>query len=369
MAIITIAAGFSSDIRTIDFGSFQDGVSYTTSLTLFVVDYGNGWKHELRGSGFTYNADKEFTGGNITGFSENFGSTRAFSIDQINIAASTVAAASRTTSTADDFAIIATVLAGNDTFLGGGLTDYFDGYGGNDTLNGNGGNDTLLGGAGNDTLNGGLGADTMNGGGGSDIFKVDNAADVTQEAAGQGSDTVFATVSYALASGQEIETFATASQGGTTAINLTGNAFGQRINGNEGNNVIYGGAGDDMLVGYGGNDNIEGQNGADTLKGISGVDKFVFRQSVVATSGADHISDFGADDFIYFDVTSGPTGTLNANAFRAGANALDADDRFIYYAPNKALYYDADGNGATAKVLFAVFDNGYTPTAADIVLF
>lgn len=85
--------------------------------------------------------------------------------------------------------------------------------------------------------------------------------------------------------------------------------------------------------------------------------------------GADHITDYAASDRIYFDVTSGPLGRLAATAFRAGANALDADDRFLYNAAEKALYYDADGNGATAKVKLAIFGNGYTPTAADIVLF
>ena len=79
--------------------------------------------------------------------------------------------------------------------------------------------------------------------------------------------------------------------------------------------------------------------------------------------------DVGADDFIYFDVASGPTGVLAATAFRVGANALDANDRFIYYAPNKSLYFDQDGDGAAAKILLTVFDNGYTPTASDILLF
>ena len=61
------------------------------------------------------------------------------------------------------------------------------------------------GGGGNDVLYGGLGADTMNGGTGNDTYIVDNGSDLVKEAAGEGTDTVYASVNYTLAAGQEIE--------------------------------------------------------------------------------------------------------------------------------------------------------------------
>ena len=45
----------------------------------------------------------------------------------------------------------------------------------------------------------------MAGGSGNDIYYVDNAGDQVIEAAGGGSDNVYASVDYTLAAGQEIE--------------------------------------------------------------------------------------------------------------------------------------------------------------------
>ena len=88
----------------------------------------------------------------------------------------------------------------------------------------------LVGGAGNDTLNGNAGADTMLGGLGNDSYIVDNAGDVVTEAVGQGTDTVFATVSYALAAGSEVETLQIERR--STGLTLTGNEFNNTIIGN-----------------------------------------------------------------------------------------------------------------------------------------
>lgn len=226
----------------------------------------------------------------------------------------------------------------------------------------------IKGNSGANILNGRGGADKMTGGAGDDRFYVDNASDVVIEAAGEGNDTVYTSVSYQLAAGEHIETFATTSLTGTSAINMIGNEVAQRINGNNGNNLIYGGGGDDVLVGYAGNDNLEGQAGNDRLYGMSGADNFVFRYATMATAGADTIVDFDANDLIFVDhpTYAGPLGDAS---FRAGTDALDADDRFIWHAPSKSLYFDADGNGAAPKVLMAVLENGYALSADDIMLF
>ena len=118
-----------------------------------------------------------------------------------------------------------------------------------------GGNDYIDAGDGNDIINGGAGADIMIGGLGNDDYFVDNAGDQIIEAPGEGSnDRVFASVSYTLGAGQEIERLATTAQGSTAAINLTGNEFAQTIIGNAGNNILNGRGGADTMFGYGGND-------------------------------------------------------------------------------------------------------------------
>ncbi|NOT72413.1 MAG: hypothetical protein HOP09_14405 [Hyphomicrobium sp.] len=120
---------------------------------------------------------------------------------------------------------------------GDGAANTFAGGAQADILNGLGGNDTLIGGAGADTMTGGLG---------NDIFIVDNMADKAFEAVGQGTnDYVYATNSFALAAGQEIEGLSANPQAGTNPINLTGNEFRQIIRGNNGVNTLLGGGGND----------------------------------------------------------------------------------------------------------------------------
>jgi hypothetical protein len=67
------------------------------------------------------------------------------------------------------------------------------------------GNDTLNAGGGNDLLDGGAGADTMTGGAGNDTYYVDDPADVINEGAGGGYDTVIFTVGGSLTQPANVE--------------------------------------------------------------------------------------------------------------------------------------------------------------------
>jgi Ca2+-binding RTX toxin-like protein len=104
------------------------------------------------------------------------------------------------------------------------------------------------------------------GGPGNDTFLVDSALDQVVEAADEGSDAVYATVSYALAAGSEIELVSTTDREGTAAIDFTGNEFA---------NALYGNAAANLLVGGGGNDHLDGGRGADRLRGGTGDDGYV----------------------------------------------------------------------------------------------
>ncbi|HEX8257601.1 MAG TPA: hypothetical protein VF589_08195, partial [Allosphingosinicella sp.] len=53
----------------------------------------------------------------------------------------------------------------------------------------------------------------------------------------------------------------------------------------------------------------------------------------------------------------------------AGAAAADANDRIIYNAANGSLYYDADGSGAAAQILFARVTAGTSLSYADFVAY
>jgi hypothetical protein len=58
---------------------------------------------------------------------------------------------------------------------------------------------------------------------------------------------------------------------------------------------------------------------------------------------------------------------LSAAAFRLGTAAGDANDRIIYDKATGNIYYDADGSGGGAKVLFAQVTAGTTLTNADFI--
>ncbi|WP_058601938.1 family 16 glycosylhydrolase [Aureimonas ureilytica] len=154
----------------------------------------------------------------------------------------------------------------------------------NNTLYGNALDNILSGGAGNDVLDGKAGADTMIGGTGDDTYYVDNPGDRVIENAGEGRDTIYASIDYTLPANVEqlvLTGSAIRATAGSTAATLIGNGLG---------NVLTGGAGNDVIDGKAGDDTIRGGGGNDWLTGGEGRDLFVFAPG----GGQDTISDFNA---------------------------------------------------------------------------
>jgi Ca2+-binding RTX toxin-like protein len=196
-----------------------------------------------------------------------------------------------------------------NTIYGNNANNVLSGLGGNDTLLGLGGADTLIGGDGNDFLDGGAGTDDMSGGVGDDKYVVDNAGDVVTEAVGDGTDLVYASISYALGANVENLTL-----NGSAAVDGTGNGQANMIYGNNASNVLSGLGGDDTLLGLGGvdtliggegSDYLDGGAGADDMSGGVGDDKYVVDNAGdVVTEAAD-----GGTDLVYASISY----TLGAN--------------------------------------------------------
>ena len=178
---------------------------------------------------------------------------------------------------------------------------------------------------------------------GDNVYSVTHSNAVILERAGEGYDTVLASVSYALQSGTSIEMLRTSSDAGNTAINLTGNELAQKIVGNAGDNLI------------------DGKGGPDSIWGLAGKDVFVF-SAALGPANVDRINDYSpSDDSIRLDdaVFQGlALGSLPSGAFVRGAAATQADDRIIYDPQTGNLYFDHDGFGGDAQILFATLNAG-----------
>ena len=184
-------------------------------------------------------------------------------------------------------AIDATGSAGDDTIIGNSFANI---------LNGGTGTDALMGGGGDDVLIGGAGADGMVGNVGNDTYSVDNIGDEVVESSGEGQDTAYASVSYALTA--NVEGLVLTETGG--AINGNGNGSTNYIFGNSAANTLNGGGGNDVLNGGGGADTLVGGAGDDVLVGGTGDDLFAFAPGQF---GHDIVTDFTAGDRIVIDKT------------------------------------------------------------------
>jgi Ca2+-binding RTX toxin-like protein len=176
------------------------------------------------------------------------------------------------------------------------------------------------------------------------------------------------TVNHTLEANVEIGAIIT----GASGITLTGNAGSNTLFGNTGNDTLVGGGGNDAFSAGAGNDRIRGGDGNDAITGGLGDDTFVFDTAFSAVTNVDRISDFAAGDMIelseaIFDQI-GAGGPLQADAFHFGTAAGDADDRIVYDDATGRLFYDADGDGAGAQVLFARVAAGTVLTNSDFLV-
>ncbi|NJO77779.1 MAG: methyltransferase domain-containing protein [Cyanobacteria bacterium RM1_2_2] len=224
---------------------------------------------------------------------------------------------------------------------GNDLDNIINGNAANNALSGNAGNDTLNGGAGDDSLDGGTGTDTMSGGLGNDTYFVDALADVVNEAADAGIDTVQTSLSYVLGDNLEHLTLT-----GTDAVNGTGNNL---------DNVIIGNSANNTLTGDSGNDTLDGGLGADTMIGGFGNDTYVVNEAgdVVTESSL-----FGGTDTVqssvFFNLS---TTSFVENLTLTGADAIDgygnslnntlignAAENYLYGDDGNDTIYGGDGN-------------------------
>ena len=137
---------------------------------------------------------------------------------------------------------------------------------------GNGLANALTGNAGHNLLDGGAGTDTMAGGLGDDTYVVGSVSDLVIEAAGEGTDTVLSSITYALTANVENLTLT-----GADAINGTGNALDNWLTGNAAANTLSGGLGNDTYV----TDSL-----ADTIVEAAGEGTDTVRASIDYTLGA-----------------------------------------------------------------------------------
>ncbi|GAA0652651.1 peroxidase family protein [Brevundimonas lenta] len=205
-----------------------------------------------------------------------------------------------------------------DTLVGDGAANVIEGAAGADALNGGAGSDTasyrtsnaavnvhlllgtasgghaqgdtlvsfenLIGSAFNDILtannvansiDGGAGADAMTGGGGGDRYYVDNLGDTVVETTGGGLDVVYASASWTLAGGVDVEQLR-ANYAGPSGITLIGNELANTIIGGLAADILNGGLGADVILGGAGADTLIGGSGAvNVLQGGAGDDVYI----------------------------------------------------------------------------------------------
>jgi Ca2+-binding RTX toxin-like protein len=237
-----------------------------------------------------------------------------------------------------------------DPIVGTDADESLTGTGSNDVINSLGGSDTVYGKAGDDVIyTSGDGFDNLYGDEGNDDLH------------GGDSGNLF--------------------HGGSDDDKAFGGASSDKINGDSGNDFLSGNGGNDKVSGGFGNDTVAGGAGTDELVGGFGEDAFRFDRldgSVDVVSDFNYIPDVDGtlDQGDHFELSLGTFGALSGNSgdtlseseFALGTEAATSSQHILYDQAEGALFYDADGNGATEAVQFASVAGDVELRASDFVL-
>lgn len=259
----------------------------------------------------------------------------------------------------------------------------------NIVIDGGDGDDTIYGTAQANLIIGGAGKDRLDGGDGGDTYKVTGAFsssfsgfDTYADTGTSGTDTIKAVgnnkvdigfTSFGPSSGIEVID----ASGATNQVRLLGDSTADVLNFSGvtfvGTNILIdAGAGADTVTGNAQGNVIDGGLGNDVLTGGLGADFFRFDTTLSKTDNVDRITDFSVvDDTLQLDdavFKKLALGALKAADFVTGSKALDASDRIIYNSATGDIFYDADGSGAGAAVLFAKVAAGTALTSADFLI-
>ena len=220
-------------------------------------------------------------------------------------------------------------------------------------INGTPGPDVLEGTPEDDRINGLGGNDTMMGLFGNDAFIVSEAGDEVLEAAGDGVDTIRASVSYTLPIHVENLTLT-----GAAAINGSGNSLPNRLTGNDAANRLNGRAGADRMFGRGGNDTYVVDAGGDVVSESANDGTDTVRSSVSHTlrSNVENLVLTGSA------AISG-TGNELANLLRGNAAAnrlsgMDGDDNLSGGGGNDRLIGGAGNDQFVIQTLKSAYHGG-----------